>query len=196
MSEPSAAGVCLAYSYRPSLLGAQWQFKLTDDYLEWSTGRRSGRTPYRDVRRVRMSFRPVSMQSQRYQTEVWAEGAPKLAIVSSSWKSMFEQERLDKPYSTFVTEFHRRLVRAAAPVRYEQGTQPLKYWPALVVFVGVALGLCALIVRGLQTDVGGGVAFIAGFLILVLWQGGSFLYRNRPGLYLPDAMPTALLPKG
>ena len=198
MTEPStpAGGDNTAYTFRPSLLGAPWQFKLADNGIEWVTGQRSGRVAYRDVRRLRMSFKPANMQSQRFLTEVWAEGAPKLAIISSSWKGMFEQERLDKAYSAFVGELHRRLIRAAAPVRYEQGQNALKYWPALVVFVAIALGFCLLIVRGLQAGSLVGAAFVAAFLAVFLWQGIVFFDRNRPGFYRAEAPPAVLLPKG
>src|SRR5674476_151084 len=101
----AAVGDSVVYSYRPSLLGAAWQFKLADDGIDWVAGRRSGRIPFRDVRRVRMSFRPANLQSQRFLTEIWAAGAPKLEIVSSSWKSMFDQERLDKSYAAFIAAF-------------------------------------------------------------------------------------------
>ena len=191
-----ATGDGLLYAYRPSLMGAARQFKLTDDGIEWATGRHSGRIAYRDVRRLRMSYKPANMQSQRFLTEVWAEGAPKLTIISSSWKGMFEQERLDQSYSTFVVELHRRLLQAAAPVRFEQGTPPLKYWPGLAVFAAIVLGLCLLIGRGLQANELGGAAFITGFLALLLWQGGAFFLRNRPGLYRPEAPPAAVMPKG
>jgi hypothetical protein len=198
MTEPStpAGGDNTAYTFRPSLLGAPWQFKLADGGIEWVTGQRTGRVAYRDVRRLRMSFRPANMQSQRFMTEIWAEGAPKLVLVSSSWKGMFEQERLDKQYSAFVAELHRRLLRAAAPVRYEQGQSALRYWPALVVFVAIALGFCLLIVRGLQAGSLVGAAFVAAFLAFFLWQGGAFFQRNRPGLYRPGTPPAAVMPKG
>ena len=186
----------VAYAYRPSLMGAAWQFRLTDEGIEWAAGRRSGRIPYRNVRRMRMSFRPVNMQSQRFLTEVWADGAPKLQIVSSSWKSLVEQERLDKFYSAFVAELHRRIVQAATPMQFEQGSNPLLYWPGLIVFVGVALGLATLIVRALQADAMSGATFIGGFLMLLLWQGGTYFCRNRPGVYRPDALPAALMPNG
>ena len=65
------------------------------------------------------------MQSQRFLTEIWAEGAPKLEICSSSWKSMVEQERLDGAYAAFVTELHRRLAQAGVAARFEQGTNPV-----------------------------------------------------------------------
>ncbi|MBI3703753.1 MAG: hypothetical protein HY244_07890 [Rhizobiales bacterium] len=191
----TASGDGLGYAYRPSLMGAARQFKLDDDGIEWTTGRHSGRIAYRDVRRLRMSYKPANMQSQRFVTEVWAEGAPKLTIISSSWKSMFEQERLDKPYSAFVAELHRRLIRAAAPVRYEQGTLPLKYWPALAVFAAIVLGLGGLIVRGLQANEMSGAALVAGFLALLFWKGGVFFQRNRPGFYRPEAPPAAVMPK-
>jgi hypothetical protein len=50
-------------------------------------------------------------------------------------------------------------------------------------------------VRALQADSKGGAAFIGGFLVLFLWQGGNFFRRNRPGLYRPEALPAELMPK-
>ncbi|MBI4367589.1 MAG: hypothetical protein HY543_12305 [Deltaproteobacteria bacterium] len=194
--EPDTAAHTQAYSYKPSLLGAAWEFKLVADRLEWSTGRQSGRVALRDVRRVRMSYRPANMQRHRFVTEVWADGAPKLQIVSSSWKSLVEQERLDRPYSAFVAELHRRLAQAGAAASFEQGTNRLIYWPGLAVFAGVAVGLAGLVAHALQSDAIGGAAFIGAFLLLFLWQGGNFFRRNRPGTYRPDAPPPELLPQG
>jgi hypothetical protein len=191
-----AVASATSYAYRPSLLGAPWEFTLKSDGIDWTAGSKSGHVPFRNIRRMRMSFKPASMQSHRFKTELWAEGAPKLEIVSSSWKSMVEQERLDKPYAAFVAELHRRIALAAPPARYEQGNHPLLYWPGLVTFVGVALGLAWLIVRALQADTRGGAAFIGVFLALFLWQGGNFFRRNRPGFYRPEAPPAELMPKG
>ena len=187
----------LTYSYRPSLLGAPWQFTLTEGGMEWSAGSRSGLLRYRDVRRVRLSFKPASMQSHRFLTEIWAEGAPKLQIVSSSWKSMVEQERLDGPYAAFITELHVRLARAASPlpVVYQQGSNPYAYWPGLTLYTLMALALAAVFVRALEAHALGGAAFIGAFVALFLWQGGNFFRRNRPGRYRPDALPAELVPR-
>ena len=136
------------------------------------------------------------MQTHRFAAELWADGAPKLEILSSSWKSMVEQERLDKPYAAFIAELHRRIALAAPPARFEQGSHPLLYWPGLIVYIGVSLGLAWLVMRALQAGVKGGAAFIGGFLALFLWQGGNYFRRNRPGLYRPDAPPAELMPKG
>src|SRR5712691_11362720 len=112
------SGDTAAYTYRPSLLGAPWEFRLEPNDIAWVTGRRSGRVPFRDVRRLRMSFKPGNMQSQCFITEIWAEGAPKLAIASASWKSMFQQERQDRAYVAFIAELHRRLAATAVPARF------------------------------------------------------------------------------
>jgi hypothetical protein len=191
-----AVAESVAYAYRPSLLGAPCEFKLAGDGIDWSVGRNAGHIPFRTVRRLRMSYRPASMQSHRFMTELWADGAPKLEIRSSSWKSLVEQERLDKPYAAFVSELHRRIALAAPPARYDQGSHPLTYWPGLFAFVGVALGLALLIVRALQAGTIGGAAFVGTFLVLFLWQGGNFFRRNRPGRYRPEAPPAELMPKG
>jgi hypothetical protein len=184
------------YAYRPSLLGAPHRFVLGDDRIDWTVGGKSGRVPYRDIRRIRLSFRPASIQSQRFMTEIWAIGAPKLLILSSSWKSMVELERLDKPYAAFVAELHRRIAAAAPPARFERGTNPILFWPGLIVFAAVSLGLASLIVRALQSHAVSGAAFIGGFMLLFMWQGGNFFRRNRPGLYRPEAPPAELMPKG
>jgi hypothetical protein len=183
-----------AYRYRPSLLGAAWEFTLGERGIDWSAGRKSGHIPYGKVRRLRLSFRPVSMQSYRFSTELWAEDGTRLQIASSSWKTMMEQERLDRPYSAFVRELHRRLADAGAPVRYERGKSPWQFWPGFTVFAGVAVGLTILFVRALQADAKGGAAFIGIFTLLFFWQGGNFLRRNRPGLYAPGSPPAELMP--
>ena len=188
------AGTVLTYAYRPSVMGAIREFKLSDDGIDWAAGLRSGHIPYRNIRILRMSYRPTSIQSQRFVTELWAEDAPKLKINSSSWKSMVEQERLDQSYSAFVRELHLRISNVTTSARFKQGNRPLIYWPSLVVFVVVALGLAGLITRALQIGASGGAAFVGAFLALYLWQGGNFLRRNRPGEYCPDALPKEVMP--
>jgi hypothetical protein len=189
------AGEGAAYSYRPSLMGAAWAFRLTADGIDWSAGARSGHVPFNTVRRLRMSYVPVSMQSHRFVTELWAADGTKLRIVSTSWKGMAEQARQDDSYSTFINELHRRLVSADVPVRCERGRAVWFYWPGVAIFAGVSLGLTLLIVRALQADAIAGALFVAAFLALFLWQGGHFFRRNRPGLYRADALPRELLPK-
>lgn len=192
--DSGAAAENAAYSYRPSMQGAPRQFRLTGEGIDWVNGRHSGHIPFSDVQRVRLSFRPTSMQSQRFVTELWAEGAPKLKIMSSSWKSIAEQERQDKPYTAFVAELHKRVAAAAPRARYEQGGYPLVYWPGLLMFAAVALGIAALFVRALQAGTSAGALMVGGFLALFLWQGGNFFRRNRPGRYSADALPAEVLP--
>lgn len=184
----------LTYAYRPSLLGAPYEFRLDARGLGWSVGRKTGFALWRSIYRVRLSFRPASMQPHRFVTEVWAEGAPKLVIMSTSWKSMVEQERLDQSYASFVRALHRRLGEAQASTRFEQGTNPLLYWPGLAVFVIVAFALAALCVRALQAQAPGAAAFVAIFLALFLWRAGEFFRRNRPRRYRGDVLPAALMP--
>ena len=128
-------------------------------------------------------------------TELWADGAPKLEILSSSWKSLVEQERLDGRYTAFVAELHRRIALAAAPARFERGSNLLLYWTGLIAYIGVSLRLALLVVRALQANAKGGAVFIGGFLALFLWQGGNFFRRNRPVRYHQLDIPTQLLPR-
>lgn len=184
----------ITYAYRPSAFGPIREFRLSDDGIDWVAGIRSGHVPYRNIRHLRMSYRPTSMQSHRFVTELWAMDAPKLRVASSSWKSLFEQERLDRSYSVFVVELHHRISSAAIPALFQQGSSPLIYWPSLLVFVAAALALAILIVRALQIGALGGAGLVGAFLALFLWQGGNFIRRNRPGIYRAHVLPKDVMP--
>lgn len=183
------------YAFKSSLIGAPLELQLTEDALAWRKGSVTGRAPYRRIRRMRLSFRPMTMQNYRFLTEIWPDGGPKLQIASTSWKSMFEHERLDAAYVAFVTELSRRVGAAGGQTSFERGSPALIYWPGVAVLAGALLAIAALAVRALQTGALAGAAFIAAFLALFLWQGGGFFLRNRPGTYHPDAMPPQLLPR-
>jgi hypothetical protein len=185
----------LQYNFKPSLLGSAWQFRLERDALAWTVGSRSGRIPYRQITRVRLSFRPMTMQSQRFVAEIWSSAAPKLQIASTSWKSMVEQERLDADYRTFITELHRRLAAAGTQAAFVVGYAAPIYWAGVAVFVATAFGLAGMVVRAVQLGAWASVAFIVVFFGVFVWQVGSYFQRNRPGSYRPEALPAAVLPR-
>lgn len=191
----AAKSETVSYSYRPSAFGAPRAFSLSDRGIDWIVGARSGSIPFDKVRRVRMSFRPNSMQSHRFITELWGEAGPKLQIVSSSWKSMFEQERFDGAYSGFIRELHRRIANVNGSAQFDRGSSPFIYWPGVVLFVGAGFGLAALIARALQAGAMTSAAIVAAFLAFYLWQAGNFFGRNRPGTYRPETLPAEIMPR-
>ena len=184
-----------SYAYKSSLVGAPLEFQLAPDALEWRKGGIADRTPYGSVRRIRLSFRPMTMQNYRFVTEVWPESGPKLQIASTSWKSLVEHQRLDAEYRAFVSELSRRVGAAGGNTAFDTGSPAFLYWPGVLVFTGASFALAALAVRALQEQAWGGAAFIAAFFALFLYQAGNFFRRNRPGTYSPDAVPPLLLPK-
>jgi hypothetical protein len=183
------------YAYKPSLLGAPFEFRLAPTALEWSRGRFNDRVPYDRIRRLRLSFRPVTMQSHRFVAEIWSAAGPKLEICSTSWRSIVEQERHDAAYSAFIAELHRRIAAGGATVSFETGSPVALYWLGLAMFAGASLALAALTVRALQIGAPGGAAIVGGFLALFLWQVGTFFRRNRPGSYQPHTLPPEVLPR-
>jgi hypothetical protein len=182
------------YAYTATPFGPTWHFHLADDAIEWEAGPRRGHLPYADIRRLRLSFRPVSMQSRRFLAEIWPARGPKLKMASSSWRSMVDHEPHEAAYTGFLLELHRRLVAAQAATSFECGSPALRYWPGLVIFAGVALGLAALTARALAEGAWMATAMIGAILSVFLWQAGTFFRRNRPGIYAPQAPPRILLP--
>ncbi len=182
------------YAYKPSLMGAPWGFRLTPAGLAWGIGGRTGIVSYQDIRRIRLSYRPATMQQYRFLTEIWSAKTPKLSIASSSWRSMTEQERLDDRYTAFICALHAHIADAAAQPKLDAGSPAFLYWPGIVIFVALAIGLVALIVQALQQAQLSATLFLAGFFGLLLWQLGGFFRRNRPRPYQLTDIPTDILP--
>ena len=183
------------YSFKPALLGAPWELRLRPDALEWQVGYRSGRVPYDRIRRLRLSFRPITMQSYRFLTEIWSDANPRITIASTSWKSIVEQERQDAAYRAFIAELHRRIAAAPARIRFQTGSPVIIYWLGAVICVAAGIALALLTMRALLTREWAGAALVGGFTALFVWQIGTFFWRNQPGTYRPDALPAHVLPR-
>lgn len=183
------------YGFRPSVLGGRHEFRLTRQALHWHIGGHSGKIPYDRIRRLRLSFRPLTFASYRFLAEIWPAAGPKIQIASTSWRSPVDQERQDAAYCDFIVELNRRMAAAGTRALFQAGSPPVVYWIGVTVFVAAALALAALLIEALRTQVLVGAALIALFLALFLWQVGGFFRRNRPRIYRPDAIPPEVLPR-
>jgi hypothetical protein len=185
----------LSFAYKPSLFGAPCEFLLRQDGLQWHMSNFRGFIPYRDVRRVRMSYRPATMQAQRFLTEIWSAANPKIRIASASWRNFMDQERLDAGYTAFVTELHRRLAAAGSAAHFSTGMPVVSYWIGVVVFGAALLSLVLLTLRALQIGEWAGAGIVGALCAVFGYQLGNYFLRNRPGRYRPEALPPAVLPR-
>jgi hypothetical protein len=184
------------YAFKPSLIGAACEFMLTPDGLHWQMGARSGRVRYERIRAVRLSYRPVTMQSRRFVTEIWSTDNPKIQIVSVSWRSLVEQARQDDAYSAFVTELHRRIAASGGAAQFTTGLPAFSYWFGVVIFAAVLISMAVMTVRTLKLGQWSVAAVIAAIFVVFVLQIGNYFRRNRPSRYRPDAIPREVLPKG
>ena len=183
------------YSFKPSLIGGSCEFTLKSDGLHWQIGARSGRVRYERIRAVRLSFRPVTMQSRRFVTEIWSTDNPKIQIISVSWRSVVEQARQDEAYSAFVTELHRRLAESGSVAQFTTGLPAVSYWFGVVIFVAVLFSMAAMIVKTLKLGQWSVSAIIVAIFAVFALQIGNYFRRNKPSRYRPDAIPREVLPK-
>lgn len=185
-----------SYVYRPSVMGGVCTFRAAPDALHWSIGRHSGVLDYKTIRRIRLSYRPVSLANYRFVAEIWADGLPKMIIASTTFKSIFEQGRQDADYLALIRALHERLRAHGAMPALETGSPPLIYWPGVLVCALMFAALPVVAWRTAQTGATGAALLVLAFALLCIWQVGGFFYRNRPGAYAADALPMQVLPKG
>jgi hypothetical protein len=189
-----AAAPTIRYAYKASLIGSAHQFELTDAGLCWHIAGRSGTWPYAQIAAIRLSYRPVSMQSRRFRADIRHEGGGRLAILSTTWQTAALMAPQDEDYRAFIVGLHARMAAAGSRAVLTGGLNARIYAAALIVVALLALAMAGLLVRALTTGEWTGALFLVGFAALFSWQVGGFIRRNRPLTYGFDHLPDALLP--
>ena len=192
MSNEAMADV--RYAYKASLVGAAHRFELTPQGLSWHIAGRSGVWPYADIGAVRLSYRPVSMQSRRFRADIGNVEGGRIAILSTSWQSAALMAPQDHDYRAFITALHARMAQAGSQARLSGGLGPRVHAVAIGLLLLVAIAMSGLLVRAIATGEFAGALFLVGFAALFAWQVGGFVRRNRPLTYSFDHLPNALLP--
>ena len=182
------------YAYKASLIGAAHQFELTDDGLSWRIAGRTGVWPYAGISAIRLSYRPVSMQSRRFRADIDNADGGRIAIVSTTWHTAALMAPQDRDYRAFIAQLHRRMAQAGSMATLIGGLGPRAYAAAIALLVLVAIAISGLFVRAIATGEFAGALFLAGFTAMFAWQIGGFVRRNRPRTYTFDQLPEALLP--
>ena len=183
-----------SYSYKPSLMGAACRFELTGEGLVFRVPGRSGVWPYATIATIRLSYRPVSMQAQRFRADIADATGRSLPIVSVSWQSPARVAAQDEPYRSFMTQLHQRIAQGDGTPELRAGLSRPLYGFGLVMMALVLLALLGLFIRAAMVEAYGGMLFLVGFAALFGWQIGGFMRRNRPRSYTIDAIPADLLP--
>jgi hypothetical protein len=182
------------YAFKASLIGAAHQFELTDDGLNWRMAGKSGVWPYDAISAIRLSYRPVSMQSRRFRADIEADGRGRIVLLSTSWQTAALMAPQDRDYRAFIVELHRRMAAAGSHAKLTAGLKPRLYIAAMVLLALVVVAMAGLLIRAVLIGEWAGVLFLAGFTALFAWQIGGFIRRNRPRAYTFDHLPAALLP--
>ncbi|WP_249159742.1 hypothetical protein [Bradyrhizobium tropiciagri] len=189
-------GDAVRYAYKASLIGSAHQFELTDAGLSWRIAGRSGVWDYRDISTVKLSYRPVSMQQQRFRADIDNAKGGRIAILSTTWQTATLVAPQGHLYRDFIIELHRRMHAAASKAALVGGLGPTTYTAALALLACLAVAMAGLLLRALLTAEWTGALFLVGFAALFTWQIGGFITRNRPRRYSFDDLPDALLPAG
>jgi hypothetical protein len=184
----------VSYAYKASLISSAYQFELTDAGLSWQMGRRSGVWPYADIASIRLSYRPMSMQSRRFRADIEKAGGERIAILSTTWQTVSLMTPQDQDYRAFIIELHRRMKEAGSKASLIGGIGTVTYALAVAVLVLLAIAMIGLFVRALATSEFTGALFLVGMAVWFAWTIGGFVRRNRPGRYSFETLPATLLP--
>ena len=181
------------YAYKASLIGAAHEFELTDKGLSWQVGNKSGCWPYTDISAIRLSYRPVSMQSRRFRADV-ESGGQRIVVLSTTWQTVTLMSPQDREYRDFITELHARMAQSGSKAALIRGIGHGTYFAGVALLALVGIAIAGLLLRAILTGAYVGALFLIGFAALFTWQIGGFVMRNRPGEYTFADLPKALLP--
>jgi len=162
--------------------------------LSFRVAGRSGLWRYAEITAIRLSYRPVSMQSHRFRADIHHLSGARIAILSTTWQTAALMARQDSDYRAFIVQLHERMAGAGSRAALNGGLGVNTYAAALALLALLATAMAGLLVRAIATGELAGALFIVGFTALFGWQVGGFVRRNRPLLYSFDHLPEALLP--
>jgi hypothetical protein len=182
------------YAFKPSLIGAAHQFELTDGGLSWRLAGRSGVWPYADIAAIRLSYRPVTMQADRFRADIHHASRARITVVSTSWQTAALMAAQSQNYRGFIVELHDRMAKAGSKAILTGGLGRNVYAVGLTLIILLAIGMAGLFIRALVTGEFSGALFLLAFAALFGWQIGGFLRRNRPVTYTFTDIPAPLLP--
>ena len=191
---PNEAAPGHRYAYKASLIGSAHQFELTDRGLSWKVSGRSGVWPYAEIASIRLSYRPMSMQSRRFRADIERTGGGRIAVMSTTWQTIALMTPQDQDYRAFMTQLHQRMAQAGSKAALIGGIGPTTYAGALALLALVGISIAGLLIRAAATGEYAGALFLIGFTVLFGWQIGGFVRRNRPRTYTFDDLPKVLLP--
>lgn len=193
-TQAAASAPGASYVYKASLIGSAHRFELTDAGLEWHVAGRSGVWRYADIAAIRLTYRPVSMQSRRFRADIDNAGGGRISVLSTTWQTVTLMTPQDNDYRAFVTQLHRRMAEAGSRAMLVGGLKPGLYHAGMAMLAMVAVSMTGLLIRAAATGEWAGALFLIGFAALFGWQIGGFVRRNRPRRYGFDALPAELLP--
>jgi hypothetical protein len=183
-----------SYAYKASLIGAAHKFELTDAGLVWHIAGRSGTWPYAEIASIKLSYRPVSMQAERFRADLRNESGNRISLLSTSWQTAALMAAQSEAYRDFIVELHARMRDAGSTAVLTGGLGRKTYGAALALTVLFAIAMAGLLVRALAVREWAGAAFLVGFAALFTWQVGGFIRRNQPRAYTFADIPRSLLP--
>jgi hypothetical protein len=182
------------YAYKASLIGSAHQFELTDEGLSWRIAGRSGIWPYSGISAIRLTYRPMSMQSRRFRADIENAAGGRIVMLSTTWQTAALMAPQDREYRAFILLLHQRMQQAGSRAALAAGLGPRVYSAALALLAVVTAAMAGLLIRAIATGELAGILFLVGFAALFAWQIGGFVRRNQPRAYTFDDLPAELLP--
>jgi hypothetical protein len=192
--ELSNAAAAVGYAYKASLIGTAHRFELTGEGLSWRIAGKSGVWPYAGISAIRLSYRPVSMQSRRFRADIENGNGSRIVLLSTTWQTAALVAPQDRDYRAFVERLHERMAACGSRAVLTGGLGPRIYAAAIGLLALVAIAMAGLFIRAVATGEWAGVLFLIGFAALFAWQIGGFMRRNKPRTYTFDRLPEELLP--
>lgn len=149
--------------------------------------------PLASLKEVRLVFSPTRVQTNRYQCHLFNAKGRCGAFQNEHYRGLLDFEDRSKSYRELVTLLVKRTAAVNPTCRFSTGTSWWSWFLQTAFLIGMFL-LLAVVLYTMGSAAGGMVVvklLIVAFYVPIAW---SWIAKNKPRRFSPEAVPEKLLP--
>jgi len=184
----------VVHAFRHHAFVPEATWRLDGDRLIIQSERQDTRVPLSSVTEFRLAYDPTRVALDRYRCDLRLTDGRRLTLLNKFYVSFGEFETRNETYGAFVRALAAAVYRANPACRFRIGRGRWRYVSGIMAMTVTLLVLSYLLLVTGGTAISWIVVAKLAILLVMVPFAISYIRKNRPRPFDPQAVPETLLP--